>query len=47
VAVGNIHGAIAAGRKDLKKVEARLNLDGWTKKVYRRPAGPARRVRIK
>jgi ketose-bisphosphate aldolase len=27
VAVGNIHGAIAAGRKDLKKVEARLNLE--------------------
>ncbi len=26
VAVGNIHGAIAAGRKDQKKVEARLNL---------------------
>lgn len=26
VAVGNIHGAIAAGRKDLKKVEARLKL---------------------
>jgi fructose-bisphosphate aldolase class II len=27
VAIGNIHGAIAAGRKDQKKVEARLNLD--------------------
>jgi ketose-bisphosphate aldolase len=27
VAVGNIHGAIAAGRKDQKKVEARLNID--------------------
>ncbi len=27
VAVGNIHGAIAAGQKDQKKVEARLNLD--------------------
>ena len=27
VAVGNIHGAIAAGRKDQKKVEARLNLN--------------------
>ncbi len=27
VAVGNIHGAIAAGRKDMKKVEARLNLE--------------------
>ena len=27
VAIGNIHGAIAAGRKDLKKVEARLNLE--------------------
>ncbi len=27
VAVGNIHGAIAAGRKDLKKPEARLNLE--------------------
>jgi len=27
VAVGNIHGAIAAGRKDLKKIEARLNLE--------------------
>jgi fructose-bisphosphate aldolase class II len=26
VAVGNIHGAIAAGRKDQKKIEARLNL---------------------
>jgi ketose-bisphosphate aldolase len=26
VAIGNIHGAIAAGRKDQKKVEARLNL---------------------
>ena len=27
VAIGNIHGAIAAGRKDQKKVEARLNLN--------------------
>jgi fructose-bisphosphate aldolase class II len=27
VAVGNIHGAIAAGTRDQKKVEARLNLD--------------------
>jgi ketose-bisphosphate aldolase len=27
VAVGNIHGAIAAGRKDLKKIEARLSLE--------------------
>lgn len=27
VAIGNIHGAIAAGRKDMKKVEARLNLE--------------------
>jgi fructose/tagatose bisphosphate aldolase len=27
VAVGNIHGAIAAGQKDRKKVEARLDLD--------------------
>jgi len=27
VAIGNIHGAIAAGRKDQKKVEARLNLE--------------------
>jgi fructose-bisphosphate aldolase, class II len=27
VAVGNVHGAIAAGQKDLKKVEARLNLE--------------------
>jgi fructose-bisphosphate aldolase class II len=27
VAVGNIHGAIAAGRKDLKKIQARLNLE--------------------
>jgi fructose-bisphosphate aldolase class II len=27
VAIGNIHGAIAAGRKDLKKIEARLNLE--------------------
>jgi ketose-bisphosphate aldolase len=27
VAIGNIHGAIAAGRKNLKKVEARLNLE--------------------
>lgn len=27
VAIGNIHGAIAAGRKDLKKAEARLNLE--------------------
>ena len=27
VAVGNVHGAIAAGQKDRKKVEARLNLD--------------------
>lgn len=26
VAIGNIHGAIAAGRKDQKKLEARLNL---------------------
>jgi ketose-bisphosphate aldolase len=27
VAIGNIHGAIAAGRKDLKKATARLNLE--------------------
>lgn len=27
VAIGNVHGAIAAGRKDMKKIEARLNLD--------------------
>jgi fructose-bisphosphate aldolase class II len=27
VAIGNIHGAIAAGKKDQRKVEARLNLD--------------------
>lgn len=27
VTIGNIHGAIAAGRKDQKKVEARLNLE--------------------
>ncbi len=27
VAIGNIHGAIAAGRKDQKKVEARLDLE--------------------
>jgi fructose-bisphosphate aldolase, class II len=27
VAIGNVHGAIAAGRKDMKKVEARLNLE--------------------
>jgi len=27
VAIGNIHGAIAAGRKDQKKIEARLNLE--------------------
>ncbi len=27
VAIGNVHGAIAAGRKDLKKIQARLNLD--------------------
>jgi fructose-bisphosphate aldolase class II len=27
VAIGNIHGAIAAGRKDQKKAEARLNLN--------------------
>jgi ketose-bisphosphate aldolase len=27
VAIGNVHGAIAAGRKDLKKVEARLHLE--------------------
>ena len=26
VAIGNVHGAIAAGRKDQKKVEAQLNL---------------------
>jgi len=26
VAIGNVHGAIAAGRKDQKKIEARLNL---------------------
>ncbi len=31
VAVGNIHGAIAAGRKDEKKVAARLNLDHLSK----------------
>jgi ketose-bisphosphate aldolase len=27
VAIGNVHGAIAAGRKDQKKIQARLNLD--------------------
>jgi len=27
VAIGNVHGAIAVGRKDQKKIEARLNLD--------------------
>jgi ketose-bisphosphate aldolase len=27
VAIGNVHGAIAVGRKDQKKLEARLNLD--------------------
>lgn len=27
VAIGNVHGAIAAGRKDHKKIEARLHLD--------------------
>jgi len=27
VAIGNIHGAIAAGKKDQKKVQARLNLE--------------------
>jgi fructose-bisphosphate aldolase class II len=27
VAIGNIHGAIAAGQRDLKKVEARVNLE--------------------
>jgi len=27
VAIGNIHGAIASGRKDLKKIEAKLNLE--------------------
>jgi ketose-bisphosphate aldolase len=27
VAIGNVHGAIAAGRKDLKKIEARLHLE--------------------
>ncbi len=27
VAIGNVHGAIAAGRKDMKKIEARLNLE--------------------
>ncbi len=27
VAIGNIHGAIAAGRKDQKKIEARLNIE--------------------
>lgn len=27
VAIGNVHGAIAAGRKDLKKIQARLNLE--------------------
>jgi len=27
VAIGNIHGAIAAGQRDLKKVQARLNLE--------------------
>lgn len=26
VAIGNVHGAVAAGRKDQKKIEARLNL---------------------
>ena len=27
VAIGNVHGAIAAGRKDQKKIEARLNIE--------------------
>jgi fructose-bisphosphate aldolase class II len=27
VAIGNIHGAIAVGQRDLKKVEARVNLE--------------------
>ena len=31
VAIGNVHGAIAAGRKDQKKIQARLNLDRLTK----------------
>jgi ketose-bisphosphate aldolase len=31
VAIGNIHGAIAAGARDQKKVEARLNLDQLAK----------------
>jgi fructose-bisphosphate aldolase class II len=30
VAIGNVHGAIAAGRKDQKKIQARLNLDRLT-----------------
>lgn len=33
VAIGNIHGAIAAGRKDQKKVEARLNID-WLERLW-------------
>lgn len=31
VAVGNIHGAVAAGRKDQKKIAARLNLEHLSK----------------
>lgn len=27
VAIGNVHGAIAAGKKDMRKIEARLNLE--------------------
>lgn len=27
IAIGNVHGAIAAGRKDMKKIEARLNIE--------------------
>jgi fructose/tagatose bisphosphate aldolase len=30
VAIGNVHGAIAAGSKDQKKIQARLNLDRLT-----------------
>lgn len=30
VAIGNVHGAIAAGRKDQKKIQARLNLNRLT-----------------
>ena len=47
VAIGNIHGAVSAARRDEKKVEARLNLDHLEQLASGdgHPARPARRIR--